>query len=285
MNRPIFRTALAGSVLAMSLTFTPTVKAQQQGQQQQGQQQRQQEGQRQEGQRRALPDNVIQSVVNHRLIDRGILDEGEGNVKVQVQNGNVTLEGTVASAYHRRQAEIAARGVDGVRQVENRLDVRGATDVAPQDVANRVASAIRGSVYFDLFDWVEGNVQDGIVTLRGWVREPWRKNEYAELARGVAGVREVRNEIETLPVSSFDDQLRVNVARAIYGHPTFTRHANRAMPPIHIVVNNGEVWLKGQVGSELERTQAGMLARQTQAFQVHNDLQVEGRRDEARARE
>jgi hyperosmotically inducible periplasmic protein len=277
MSKTTFRTVLTGTVIAIGLTVTPTVEAQQQNERQ-GQQERQpQAGQR------ALPDNVIESVVNHRLIDRGIQKEGEENVKVQVSNGTVTLEGTVASAYHRRQAEIAARGVDGVRQVENRLEVRGETDVAPQEVADRVASAIRGSVYFDLFDWVEGSVQDGIVTLRGWVREPWRKNEYGELAQGVAGVREVRNEIEPLPVSSFDDQLRISIARAIYGHPTFTRHANRAMPPIHIVVNNGEVWLKGQVNSELERTQAGMLARQTQAFQIHNDLQVEGQRGQARA--
>ena len=92
----------------------------------------------------------------------------------------------------------------------------------------------------------------------------------------MAGVRQVDNQIEVLPHSIYDDQIRVAAARSIYGHPAFLRYANRALPPIHIVVNNGKIALKGAVANKLERQLAGSLVRTgVLAFEVVNDLTVD----------
>jgi hyperosmotically inducible protein len=159
--------------------------------------------------------------------------------------------------------------------VENKLTVEAGRE-SSQEIADDVTRAIRSHPFFDIFDWVEGTVQDGTVMLRGAVREPWRKQEYQRLAESVPGVTQVDNQIEVLPNSIYDDQIRVAAARAIYGDPRFVRYANRSLPPIHIIVKNGNVTLEGAVGSPLEKQLAETLVRtEVMSFQVVNNLRVD----------
>ena len=86
----------------------------------------------------------------------------------------------------------------------------------------------------------------------------------------------LHNQIQVLPVSTFDDNLRATIARSIYGSSLFQRYANSALPPIHIIVFNGRVILKGVVATNLERTQAELMARtRGMAFEVVNELVLE----------
>jgi hyperosmotically inducible protein len=92
----------------------------------------------------------------------------------------------------------------------------------------------------------------------------------------VRGVAALNNNLEVLPVSTFDDRLRLQVARAIYGDPFFLRYANQALPPIHIIVKNGDVTLEGLVASTLDRTKAEMAAlRAGLSFAVVDNLRIE----------
>lgn len=218
--------------------------------------------------------SMIRTMVDYKLIEDKI-SKGD-SVKVQVGDGGVvTLEGEVESVSQKRRAEKIAYGVTGVTRVENRLTVSMRGDMPDKTIGQKVASEIRSSVWFDIFDWVEGTVENGKVVLKGYVREPWRRAEYGKLAEGVRGVADVDNQIKALPLSTFDDQLRIQLASAIYGNPNFVRYANRSLPPIHIVVDNGKVFLKGAVNNQLEKQLAGQLANQSQAFEVVNDLQVD----------
>lgn len=222
-----------------------------------------------------LTPSMIKTMIDYKLLEQKI---GKGDsVRVTVDGSNVTLDGEVESVSQVRRAEKIAYGVSGVSSVRNNLKVDLRGDMPDQKIADAVASEIRGSVWFDIFDWVEGTVQDGKLVLQGYVREPWRRSEYGQLAERVRGVTGVDNRIKQLPLSTFDDQLRLAVAQGIYGHPQFTRYANRSLPPIHIVVDNGKVILKGAVNSELEKQLAGTIANQTQAFAVENGLTVDAR--------
>ena len=89
---------------------------------------------------------------------------------------------------------------------------------------------------------------------------PYKKDDIGKRVAGIDGVREVQNNIEVLPVSSYDDQLRHRIARAIYGNPSFWNYAAMANPPIHIIVENGRVTLTGVVNSNVERMLARSLA-------------------------
>lgn len=143
-------------------------------------------------------------------------------------------------------------------------------------LAADIAHVVNGYVHFSIFDDVRSGVENGEVVLRGKVTTPLKKREIEKRLVAIEGVRAVRNEIAVLPPSPSDDHLRYRAARAIYGHPSFWRHAARAHPPIRIIVEDGRVTLKGVVGSSVERVLAASLATGLGELSVINELTVAG---------
>jgi hyperosmotically inducible protein len=138
-----------------------------------------------------------------------------------------------------------------------------------------VARQVRHYQAFTIFDDVNAGVDAGVVTLSGKVTMPHKRADIGRVVSRVEGVREVRNTIEVLPTSPFDEELRYRVARAIYGNPAFWNYAAMANPPIHIVVERGRVTLTGVVNSEVERMLARSLAVGNGAFDVRNLLKTD----------
>jgi hyperosmotically inducible protein len=86
----------------------------------------------------------------------------------------------------------------------------------------------------------------------------------------------VINNIEVLPVSPNDDRIRLEAYRAIYGHTALNRYALQAVPPIHIIVKNGNVTLEGVVANEMDKNIANLQANSVNGvFGVTNNLRVE----------
>jgi len=92
---------------------------------------------------------------------------------------------------------------------------------------------------------------------------------------GISGVKDVKNQIEVLSVSTYDEDLRLRIARAIYGNSAFWRYGARANPPIHIIVDHGHVTLVGVVNSQVERMLARSLATGFGELSVTNDLRTD----------
>jgi hyperosmotically inducible protein len=138
-----------------------------------------------------------------------------------------------------------------------------------------VAKEVNRYVNFTIFDDVSASIDNGVVTLTGRVTMPYKKNDLARRVASVDGVKEVQNQIEVLPVSPFDDQLRFRIARAIYGNSSFWQYGAMANPPIHIVVEHGRVTLTGVVNSNVERVLARSLATGFGEFSVTNDLKTD----------
>lgn len=145
-------------------------------------------------------------------------------------------------------------------------------DEAIRDAA---ADAVLGYVNYGVFDSVDLGVEDGVVLLQGSVRQPWHKKDIERRVARLDGVRGVRNEIRVQPVSSHDDALRRQLYRRIYGQGLLARFAGVHNPPVHIVVEHGNITLTGFVGSQVEKVQLEMAARQTLSFAVDNRVQVE----------
>jgi len=133
--------------------------------------------------------------------------------------------------------------------------------------------------YYGVFDDLGFSVNGGTVTLMGQVTQPVLKDDAARAVKKIEGVTNVTNNIEVLPLSPNDDQIRRAVYRAIYGDPSLsTRYGFRALPSIHIIVKNGNVRLEGVVANEGDRNIAGLRAKGVPgAFSVENDLKVEGK--------
>jgi hyperosmotically inducible periplasmic protein len=129
-----------------------------------------------------------------------------------------------------------------------------------------------------VFDWLEYEVTpDNAVILRGQVVRPTTKSEAESRVKDIDGVSRVVNEIQVLPLSPHDEQLRIALYRAIYGwnSPLF-RYATQSVPPIHIIVNRGRAELKGVVATKSDATLAYMRARGVPGlFDVKNELQIE----------
>jgi hyperosmotically inducible protein len=165
------------------------------------------------------------------------------------------------------------------------LLLAGAAGAATKDDGNhsdpalaaKVSHEIRMYSRYTIWDNINVRVNEGNVELIGQVSQPYKKADLARLAQRVPGVRSVTNELEVLPLSNFDDQLRVRVARAIYRDPVLSRYGIQAVPPIHIIVDNGHVTLEGVVNNEMEKNVAGIRASGAGLSfgKVVNNLRVE----------
>lgn len=129
---------------------------------------------------------------------------------------------------------------------------------------------------YGVFDNLAFQVEGATVILTGEVTRPVLKDEAAAAVRHLEGVTTVVNNVEVLPLSPWDDRVRMAVYRAIYGSPSLsTRYGFRASPSIHIIVKNGVVRLEGVVANEFDRNVAGIRASGVfGAFAIHNDLRI-----------
>ena len=142
-------------------------------------------------------------------------------------------------------------------------------------VFDKIADQVNRYTQYTVFDSISASVENGRVVLAGWVTMPYKRDDLEQRVRRVDGVVAVENGISVLPVSSFDDELRFRIARAIYGNASFWHYASLINPPIHIVVNRGRVTLEGVVNSNVERMLARSLATGFGAFEVSNRLRTD----------
>ena len=152
------------------------------------------------------------------------------------------------------------------------------------DVGNRTDSAMAERIrkelvmlpFYGLFDNIAFRLEGGKVTLMGQVTRPTLQSSAANVVKRIEGVTAVVNEIEVLPLSRFDDDIRLRVARAIYGSTSLSRYGLGAQPSIRIIVKNGEVTLEGVVLNSGDRTIANLKANGVfGVFKVNNNLRAE----------
>jgi hyperosmotically inducible protein len=130
--------------------------------------------------------------------------------------------------------------------------------------------------YYGVFDNLTYRVDGGVVTLMGQVTKPTLKSDAGRVVSKVEGVEKVDNEIKVLPLSPMDDRLRVAVFRAIYSFPSLERYGLQAVPPIHIIVENGKVTLEGAVATQTDKDAAALRANGVPGvFSVVNNLQTD----------
>ena len=151
-----------------------------------------------------------------------------------------------------------------------------ANPAAPQSLEAKVRHQLNMLPYYGLFDNLSFRVDGDKVTLFGEVARPVLKYDAESAIKHIEGVSQVESHIEVLPLSNFDDQIRLRTARAIYGYPALSRYALGTHPPIHIVVKNGNVTLAGVVANSMDRDLAYLRANGIPgAFSVTNDLRVD----------
>jgi hyperosmotically inducible protein len=144
---------------------------------------------------------------------------------------------------------------------------------------DRIAREVRHELvtlpYYSVFDDLAYKVEGDSVTLYGAVTRPTLKSDAEKAVKKIEGVEKVVNNIEVLPLSPNDDQIRRAVYRAIYSQPGLDMYSLRAVPTIHIIVKNGNVTLTGAVANEGDKNRANIAANGVSGvFSVKNDIQV-----------
>jgi hyperosmotically inducible protein len=149
------------------------------------------------------------------------------------------------------------------------------SEKAVQRIQREVRHELLMLPYFSVFDYIAYRVDGYNVTLLGQVVRPSLKVDAERVVKGIEGVEKIDNQIEVLPPSTMDDQLRLKLYRAIYGYPSLQRYALGVQKPIRIIVKSGRVTLEGVVDNESDKNVAGIRANGVPGiFAVTNNLQV-----------
>jgi hyperosmotically inducible protein len=219
-------------------------------------------------------DTQIQTDINKALDNKKFKD-----VKASVQNGIVTLTGTVSVYADKDDADRKAHHRKNVKGVENLIEVEGPV-VDDMQLRNKLAEKLaydRVGYGTTAFNALTIGVQNGVVTLGGVAYGPTDKDSALSLVENYPGVKDVVDNIEVAPVSPMDDRIRLAEARAIYGAPQLNKYAIDPAKPIRITVVNGNVTLSGVVDSQADKDVANIRANGVPGvFKVVNNLQVAG---------
>ena len=157
--------------------------------------------------------------------------------------------------------------------------VRASTAAAkpPAPLEERIRKELVTLPWYGVFDNLAFQVQGDKVTLLGQVMRPTLRSDAENVVKRLPGVTSVDNEIQVLPLSRFDNGIRLAVYRAVFGFGGLYRYALGAQPSIRIIVNNGNVTLEGAVANETDRNLAGIRANGVfGVFSVANHLRVAG---------
>ena len=216
-------------------------------------------------------DGDIQNRVSQQLADK----KEFRNLHAAVEDGIVTLTGTVDIYQQKLDAAKKVRKGDKVQGVRNLIEVNSNVPDA------QLAAQLDRKLYFDRigydneFNFVTVTVKDGVTTVSGETRTEVGRDSALALVNNTPGVKDVVNDIQVSPVSIFDDDIRLRALRAIYHDNVLSRYASDPAAPIRIVVSNGKLSLYGTVENTMDKQVAGMRANQIfGVFSVSNNLVV-----------
>jgi hyperosmotically inducible periplasmic protein len=226
------------------------------------------------GQAASGADAQIQADVTKALDNKKFKD-----VKTSVQNGVVTLTGSVDVYSAKSDADNKAHHRKNVRGVQNLIEVSGPV-VEDAQLRSKLSQKLvydrvgYGTTAFNAFTL---EVNRGVVTLGGIAYGPTDKDSAISLVANYPGVKDVIDNIEVAPTSPMDDRIRIAEARAVYGAAQLNRYALDPGKPIRITVVNGNVTLSGVVDSQSDKDVANIRANGVPGvFKVTNNLQVAG---------
>jgi len=217
-------------------------------------------------------DSQVQTAVTKKLASKNQFNQ----VKASVEDGIVTLTGTVDLYQRKLDAAKLAKKIPNAQGVRNLITVAGPT-VSDEQLEEKLATKLTyvRAGYDSTFDYFALGVKDGVVTVAGQDRTGIGKDEALAEIANMPGVKDVIDQVSIAPVSNFDDGLRLRAARAIYRDPVLSKYAIDPARPIRIIVENGHVTLYGVVNNAMDKQVAGIRAGQLfGAFSVNNQLEV-----------
>lgn len=201
------------------------------------------------------------------------------NVKATTEDGVITLTGTVPVYIDKLDLDKKAHGIDHVEGVRNHVEV--SSNMSDSDLQKKLADKLAYDRigYGIMFNNLKLAVRSGVVTVAGNVHDYPSRDSALAIVETQPGVKEVVDDIDVAPASPMDDELRIRMARAIYGDPVLRKYAMVPAAPIRIIVDHGHVDLEGVVDSPMDKQIIDAQAKSVPgAFSVTNNLVVASQR-------
>lgn len=215
------------------------------------------------------PEQVEQAVERELRRDRALR-----RLEVSVAGDEVTLTGRVRHFWDKNEALRRTFDVRGVGTVVSEIEVPVQED--QEELVEDVSRAIQRYPHYRIWDYLDGRINDGVVSIFGRVTpERDKAGELFERIAKVRGVQDVQMNVTPLSPSRSDDRLRAAIGRRLFSSEHFQRFASMTNPPFHIIVNNSVVTLVGYVQSQIEYIEMQRIIAQTQGvLRVDNQIQT-----------
>ena len=215
------------------------------------------------------PEQIEQAVERELRRDRALR-----RLEVSVAGDEVTLTGRVRHFWDKNEALRRAFDVRGVGTVVSEIEVPVQED--QEELVEDVSRAIQRYPHYRIWDYIDGRIDDGVVSIFGRVTpERDKAGELFERIAKVRGVQDVQMNVTPLSPSRSDDRLRAAIGRRLFSSEHFQRFASMTNPPFHIIVNNSVVTLIGYVQSRIEYIEMQRIVAQTQGvLRVDNQIQT-----------
>ncbi|MCE2541395.1 MAG: BON domain-containing protein [Acidobacteria bacterium] len=215
------------------------------------------------------PEQVKQAVERELRGDRALR-----RLEVSVAGDEVTLTGRVRHFWDKNEALRRTFDVRGVGTVVSAIEVPVQED--QEELVEDVSRAIQRYPHYRIWDYIDGRIDDGVVSIFGRVTpERDKAGELFERIAKVRGVQDVQMNVTPLSPSRSDDRLRAAIGRRLFSSEHFQRFASMPNPPFHIIVNNSVVTLIGYVQSQIEYIEMQRIVAQTQGvLRVDNQIQT-----------
>jgi osmotically-inducible protein OsmY len=221
---------------------------------------------------RVVPDTQISAEIQDHLYHANIFKHGQ--VQVRVEHGVATLSGMVDGLGVKEDAQNAVLKDEDVLRTVNDIHIK--TDgITSNQIVAEARKTLLSCYAYTVYDYVDVEAYGSTLVILGEVTQPYKKVAIAYNVAHVKGVGDIEDRINVLPLSSYDDGIRMEIARAIYDDPHFSEYVDAGRLPIHIVVSDENITLEGVVDSQEDRARAAEDANIVTAVErLTNKLQV-----------
>jgi len=219
-----------------------------------------------------VPDAQITAEIQDHLYHSNIFNHGR--VQVRVEDGVATLSGMVDSIGVKTDAQNAAMKDEDVLHTVNNVQIE-TNGITSNQIVARARHKLLSCYAYTVYDYVEFEIHGNRLVILGEVTQPYKKVAIDYNVAHVTGVAAIVNKINVLPLSSYDDGIRMQIARAIYDDPYFSEYVDAGRLPIHIVVSDENIMLEGVVDSQEDRVRAAEDANIVTSVELlRNNLRV-----------
>jgi len=212
-----------------------------------------------------LSNNLVLDANKDNLIKNLVGQLADVSGQINVKNGSVKLQSVTP---------IKADAIPQGDPARKQLDVRMYRTTGSPQLYEKIRHELAMMPYISEFDFISFTMAGNDVILTGWTVRQTNRSDAQNIVKNIEGVGTIINNIEVLPLGSFDMQIRARTRAVLQQNLSMYFWGNGS--DIKIVVKNGDVILLGNVIRQSDKDIANIRVNSIPGvFHVFNLLRVQ----------